>query len=165
MWFFKSFAVPLLRLLHVVIGLPFQPPLQSNPLAVISQPAKEAVVKDATPLLLRAAAISRSIFTSVSNLAAARWVELGLPTVPTPSVDMLSDDALAKLERAGTAWTAFARGNSPRDKLWATSLGYFVTAISLGFILESSGPNLGTAARLARSVLRQQVIVLKVRVR
>lgn len=162
MWF----ALPAFHLLKAIIRMPFKSSLQELRSSSLSSTMQESVTRQSPPLMAKVLALLGGAATSFRTVYSSRWTEMGLPPVSLPKTGLLSPEGLAgmmdRMRDMGMAWTELARGDGPQEKAFATALGYVVTAISLGFILESSGPNVGTAGRLARSVLRQQVIVLKV---
>ncbi|KAG9018782.1 hypothetical protein FRB90_009786 [Tulasnella sp. 427] len=61
------------------------------------------------------------------------------------------------------SWTALVKGDGVRERGFAVAWGYLSTAIVLGTVLEWMGPNIGSTARAIRNIIRQQVILIKIR--
>lgn len=60
------------------------------------------------------------------------------------------------------SWTALVKGDGPRERGFAIAWGYLSTAMVFGTVLEWMGPNIGPTLRAIRSIIRQQVILIKV---
>ncbi|KAG8906763.1 hypothetical protein FRC01_007903, partial [Tulasnella sp. 417] len=93
-------------------------------------------------------------FVSEQLLPATQRLQHNITLVPAAA----TESAASFLE----SWTALVKGDGPRERGFAIAWGYLSTAIGLGTVLEWMGPNIGPTLRAIRSVIRQQVILIKV---
>ncbi|KIO34092.1 hypothetical protein M407DRAFT_3567 [Tulasnella calospora MUT 4182] len=93
-------------------------------------------------------------FVSEQLLPATQRLQHNITLVPIAA----TESAASFLE----SWTALVKGDGPRERGFAIAWGYLSTAIVLGTVLEWMGPNIGPTLRAIRSIIRQQVILIKV---
>lgn len=153
-------ARPLLRLIPK--SIPPQVTDQTSSLQqiaafVLSRVGSGATTPEVTPSTpsLRVPQILASLFTE--QLAVAQGFQLNI-TVNVTVPDAVAESATSFLE----SWTALVKGDGPRERGFAIAWGYLSTAIVFGAVLEWMGSNIGPTLRAIRSIIRQQVILIKV---
>lgn len=122
--------------------------------SVVSRAGSAATKSQVTPASSTRVPQVLANFVSEQLLPATQRLQHNITLVPIAA----TESAASFLE----SWTALVKGDGPRERGFAIAWGYLSTAIVLGTVLEWMGPNIGPTLRAIRSIIRQQVILIKV---
>ena len=97
------------------------------------------------------------------------WLDRTMPVVMDsiePYFAPLGKEVRIGSSELADGWKQFATGDGPSERIFSVVLGYVMVALALGVYLNVlTVGNVRTAGRAVRIAVRQQLLVLKVRIR